>query len=535
VSEAAIKIDAAASAAFTNWNVAAARVRRRTGAVTVAAITAMAAALGIPASPAHAQAQVVDLTLERMVELGLRDSYRVRQLELEVDRTRSLLRAEQAGLKSRVEMVLSAPEFQSISDYKWNSDLQRNELIHENTRRWQMDLSVRQPVILFGFPTNGYLSLNNRVYRYTQLDDEERDIRYYNRYFIGYDQPLFQPNRMRHSLEEAQLNLERSELDYGGDVVGMVDDLAGDYYELLEAAYDRVIAAEHVADLETASDAAQQVVQSSPSRNIELDQLQVELVNAREEWQRARSSFRLQSENIKQRLRLGAMDSIALDPSLDVEPIEVDAARAIELATTLAPRLRRLAINRRQSEIGLERTRGNNSFRMNVRLTYGREVQDPRFENIWTEPRNSYTVNVNATIPIWDWGERKHRIQASRYSIERNDLSIEEARSQIATSVLNEVRNLEEYQQRALNMQGNLEFARQITASTIERYGAGEITLVDVLQTIDREANTARNFLDAYLGYRRALLRLQEITYYDFEHDVPILERFGISTPATPE
>ena len=135
----------------------------------------------------------LELTLDRMVALGLRDSYRVRHLQLEVERTRSLLTAERAGLKSRVSLNIAAPQFQAISDNKWNSVLQRNELVREDTRRFQMDLSVRQPVILFGYPTNGVLSLNNRVYRYTQVNDDGRDTTFYNRYFVAYDQPLFQP------------------------------------------------------------------------------------------------------------------------------------------------------------------------------------------------------------------------------------------------------------------------------------------------------------------------------------------------------
>lgn len=235
-----------------------------------------------PRSAQPAPGQTIELTLERMVELGLRDSYRVRQLQLEVERTRSLLRAEQASLKSSVELDINAPEFQSISDYKWNSDLQRNELIAENTRRYQLDLSVRQPVILFGFPTNGFLSLNNRVYRYNQIDGLEQDIRYYNRYFVGYNQPLFQPNRMKNDLEGAQLELEQSELEYQGDVVGMIDDLAEDYYGLVEDAYRRDLASEFVTDLESAVEAARQVIATDQNRAIELDQLQVEIANARQ-------------------------------------------------------------------------------------------------------------------------------------------------------------------------------------------------------------------------------------------------------------
>ena len=96
-------------------------------------ITAVLALLVLSAASRPLDAQVQDheleLTLELMVELGLRDSYRVRQLQLEVERTRSLLRAQQARLKSRVDLQLATPEFQAITDYKWNSTLQRDELI----------------------------------------------------------------------------------------------------------------------------------------------------------------------------------------------------------------------------------------------------------------------------------------------------------------------------------------------------------------------------------------------------------------------
>jgi outer membrane protein TolC len=426
-----------------------------------------------------------------------------------------------------VELEIAAPEFESISDYKWNSTLQRNELIYENTRRWQLDLSVRQPVILFGFPTNGNLSLNNRVYRYSQIGDE-RDVRFYNRYFIGYQQPLFQPNEMKNDLEEARLDLERSELEYQGDVVEMVNDLAEDYFELLEVAYERVIAASRLANLEKASAAARDRVAADSSRAIELDRLQVELANAREDGQQAASSFRLRASQIKQRLRLSAADTIAVDPVLRVVPVDVDHERAVQLATTIAPRLRELAIDRREGEIELAQTRGNDSFRLNLEVTYGREMQDPRFGNLWTEPRNSYTVNVSGSIPLWDWGERKHRIRAGRFALDRTDLETEEARSSIETNVANQVANLEEYEQRALNMQANLDLARQITGTTLDRYRTGEVALVDVLQTIERESDTASNFLEAYLGFENALRELQQLTYYDFQRNIPLLERFRI-------
>lgn len=79
-------------------------------------------------------------------------------------------------------------------------------------------------------------------------------------------------------------------------------------------------------------------------------------------------------------------------------------------------------------------------------------------------------------------------------------------------------------------MEENLELAREITETNLERYRAGQVELLNLLQSISREAETANNLLDAYLGYRQALLQLQDLTFYDFEQDMPLLERFRIRT-----
>ncbi|HUH12001.1 MAG TPA: TolC family protein [Longimicrobiales bacterium] len=509
---------------------------RHTGGLSWRVLTlclALAPCFGAPAPAAAQQAPAtVELTLERMVELGLDDSYRVRQLQLGVERRRSLLRAQQADLRSRVYLNIATPEFRAISDEKWNSDLGRNEIVHTNTRLWEMDLSVRQPVMLLGYPTNGYLSLNNRVYRYSQLGNSD-EVNYYNRYFVAYEQPLFQPNRMRNSLEEARLNLESAELDYLDDVVRVIDDLADDYYDLFEDAFRIRVAEDRVDALEQVGEIADELAAENAARRIDIDQLEVELANAREQTQQARSGFRRQAEDIKQRLRLQPSDSIVVDPVADVRPVPVDVERAIELAKTLVPRMREIEISRRRGEISLEETEGRNSFRMDLAVSYGREMQDPRFQQLWGEPRNSYTVRLNGYVPVWDWGARANRIQAQEYSIRQTDLRMEEAHSQIETNVRSVIRNLADFEERALNMETNLELARRNTAAALMRYRAGEASLLDVLQTINQEAATTVNFLDAYLGYRNSLLRLQDLTYYDFEHDASLLDRFGIDPSAS--
>lgn len=511
---------------------------------TMKRMTAVAAMAMLLAGPGETAAQVaasaasagvggiIDLDLRVMVDLALYSSYRVRQLNLGIDRTQLRLRSQRARLRSRVDLDLSAPDYRSITESRWNSDLGREELIHEDSRRLEAELSVRQPVILLGYPTNGYLSLNNRIYRYTQVDEAgDSDLRYYNRAFVSYTQPLFQPNELKNDLEEAELDLEDAELGFYEDVVEIIEDVSNDYFDLFEEAYGAVINESHVANLIVAEESAAALAEDDPSRAIELGQIRVELANAREQLQQARSEFRLEATSLKTRLNIPETDSIALDPVIAIQPVLVDAETATTYALELTPRMRQLDISYRENEINLDQTRGRGGVQVDVRLTYGREMQDPVFQQMWGEPTNTYTIDVNGRIPIWDWGERKYRIQAAEVGLRQTDLRREEVENEIRASVQSEVRNVSEYQNRALAMEENLELAQELSAESLELYTGGGLAVVDLLQTLRREADTAENLLDAYLGWRRAITRLQEMTFYDFERGVPVLERFGIEIP----
>jgi outer membrane protein TolC len=477
---------------------------------------------------------LIDLTLERMVDLALSRSYQVRQLNLSIERDRHNLRAEQARLKSSVDLDLTMPSYRLTAEPKWNSTLQKNEIVQENRRTWEGELAIRQPVVLFGYPTNGYLSFNNRMYRYLQIEtDGDRDVRYYNRYFIRYTQPLFQPNALKNNLEKAELSLESTQLDFYDDVVGIVDNVSGDYFDLFEDTYQSSINRNLVENLERALQVSRDLARSDSARSIDVDQVQVELANAREQLQRSESAFRLRASTVKQRLGLLEADSIALEPAFRLDPIFIDVDEATRLALEITPRMRQLDISLRQSEIRLEETKGRGGFRMDLSLSYGRERQDEFFDRIWVDPDNSYTIDVRAYLPIWDWGGRSARIAASRIGIDQTRLRMEEAEIQLRARIRNEVLNVREYQDRTLAMLENLELARAVSSSGFRRYENGTIGAFELIQSLRREADTANNFLDAYIGWREALLRLQRLTYYDFESGMSILEHFGLAEGLT--
>jgi outer membrane protein TolC len=190
--------------------------------------------------------------------------------------------------------------------------------------------------------------------------------------------------------------------------------------------------------------------------------------------------------------------------------------------------MRQLAIQHRRNEMNLQSTRDNGGLQLDLRMTYGREMRDPDFSEMWRHPSNSYTLGVNGRIPIWDWGERKARVSAAEINVRQTDLRREEAELDIRASVQSEIRSIAEYQSRAVAMEENLTLAAGLSAQGLERYRAAEISLLELIQAFRRESDTAENLLDAYLGWRRSLSDLRQMTFYDFESDMPVLDRFGV-------
>ena len=473
-------------------------------------------------------AQTIDLTLERTVSIAMENSYRIRRLELGIERTRLFLKARQAQLKSSVALELKSPEFEKVSDYKWNSTLQRDEIVRQNTRLWEGELSISQPVILFGYPTNGYLSLNSRTYRYNQQKNDSKNTTWYNRYFVRFKQPIFQPNFLKNDITEAELDLESENLRYISDQVDLIDDVSDDYFDLFEEAYRSKIYAQEVDNLERVLNMAETAADDDPSRKIELLQVRLELGNARERLLRNKSRVRSETEQLRGNIGLGKDVLITLDPEINIQPLEVNTEEAIQYGLSLRPRLRELEINKKKEEIDLDNTKGRNAFHIDLELTYGLEKQDEEFNDLWNQYDNSYSVSVEAYVPIWDWGRRKALIEADKISLRRSELAIEEFREKVETDIRNAIEDLQEFQRRTLTMEEHLETSESLVEASIEQYEDEQMPLQDLLRSIKTQSETNRAFLDAYLGFKKSMLSLMTKTYYDFEFGQPLIERFQV-------
>ncbi|MBN1999278.1 TolC family protein, partial [candidate division KSB1 bacterium] len=403
--------------------------------------------------------QTIFLTLDSVVDIALNNSYRTKMLRYDIERSLFWLKARKASLKTRVYMDLRTPDLQHISDYKWNSVERRDELVMQNTQLWQSDLSVKQPVIFFGYPTNGYVSLNYRINKYQQRDDGNKEIDYYNRFYFKFEQPILLPNRLKNDLEEAQLNYDDIKLDYVEERVGIIKDVSDDYFDIFRLVYQK-----NIYDVKKEYlDRILNIVKNDSARIFDKTQVELEKSNVEENLLSNKSRLRMEFVNLKQRLRLNLDDSLAIQPTIKISPITVNLKNAIDYGFFYNPRLQRLSINKRRSELDVEEQKGRNSFHLTLEATYGLEKKNHHVETLWDRFDNSNSVTLNAYVPLWDGGERRARIEAETVDLRRRDLEISQHRQDIDSDIRNEYTNLREFYQRAKNMQQSMELSKKLT------------------------------------------------------------------------
>lgn len=467
---------------------------------------------------------VIDLNLDTAIEIAMNNSYRTKRLKIEIERGILFLKARKASLHTQIGMKMKSPDLQNISEYKWNSELKKDEIVRVNTALWQSDLAVRQPLILLGYPTNGYLSLNYQLYQYSQRDVDLRQRDLYNRLYFQFEQPLFLPNELKNDLEEAELNLQDIKLDYVNERLQIIDDIADDYFDLFQLIHQDLIYKKQFRLLQQISIQSDSAFAAQTARHIEKTQLDLELTNVKESLLANQSEIREDLADMKQRLRLSREDSLTVTPEISIKAIDVNLEAAMQLGLDNHPYLQQLHINKRRSEIDVESAKADNAFHMSIEMTYGLEKQNHQVSNLWEDLDNSKSLTLNAYMPLWDGGVRSNTIQAEKLDVSRRILDIEEQREEIRKEISNAYTNLKEFYQRAMNMQQSVELSQNIAEASAQQYLQEQISLQDLLQILNRNRDTEIKFLNVYLDYRRALVTLITQTCFDFEKNRSLLE-----------
>lgn len=475
----------------------------------------MTAVIVLNAVPSRAQTV---LTLEGALGIAMERSPRIKHSRLSLERSEASLRAANARLKSKFSLSITPISYSNSNRF---NDIFSTWYTQETTESFGT-FRIDQPIKW----TDGTLSLINRLSwrdSYSEYTDE-RSKTYTNNLYISFDQPIFTYNRTKMDLKALELDLENSQLGYALEKLAIEKSVMENFYEVYKAKMQLEISEEEFENNRERHEISQNKVDAGIASLDELYQSELDLANARSSLQNNKVSLENALDRFKQLLGIDLDEEIEIEADISYRNTMVDLQLAISHGLKHRAELRQRQIAIENARDALVQAGTRNEFYGNINLSYGTTGTDEVFGDLYDKPDENQEVRLTLEIPIWDWGEKKAEMRASRASLEASRLSLEEEEDNIIISIRQAYRNLENQVIQIDIAKQNVRRSQLTYEINLEKYRNGDLSSYQLNEYQNQLSQARLNEVSALILYKQYLLDMKIQSLWDFENNASIVE-----------
>lgn len=459
-------------------------------------------------------------SLGQSIEIAQTNSPDIRKSRLNLLSNQKSLDARRAGMKSRVDLDVVPVDFFRNRMYEpiiasWNTTQDFTSYAN---------LSVSQPIAA----TDGTISLNNRFgYRDSYTEFQDQSFTSFSNYlYLQVDQPIFTYNRLKLDVKELELNLENAQINYALQLLSLERTVTQSFYALYQRQNDLEIAKDEYDNQQISYDITEIKVDADLLAKEELYQAELNLSSSKSTLENAQAILQNSADDFKFLVGIDVYEDIAVDVDIKFITQEVDLRRAIDYGLQHRMELRQRNIDIERGMFEITRTKALNEFRGSVALSLGvfgdNAVATNVYNNVETTPR----LMVSLSIPIWDWGENKMRVEASQANLDMRRVDLEVQENDIIVNIRKTYRNLQNLENQIVLAQQNVKNAEITYEINLERYRNGDLTSFDLGRFQNQLSSKKTDLATALINYKIELLNLKILSLYDFENDEPVIPVF---------
>jgi outer membrane protein TolC len=462
-----------------------------------------------------------ELTLERALDIAFRNSPTIRQTGYSLVASERNLMAQQAALKSQFSLA--------VTPYRTSSDRVFNDLIadynSQTQTRSEATFTIRQPIKY----TDGTVFIRN-TFGWTEASSSaagsEKSSRFSNSLSINLQQPLFTYNRTKMAIQELELALENTQLAYVIQRLSIERQVTAQFLNLYYSRMSIQISQEELNNAMESLNIIQSKVEAGLSAPEELYQADITKDNSLAALENQKMEHENSLDAFKRLLGL-ELESL-VDVSADIQKtlVEVDLGRAIDHGLENRMELRQRDIELQYAMNDLIVVGAQNEFKASLEVGFGLTGTDESLDNIFDSPNSDRLFALTFDIPLFDWGEKKHRLAASQAQIDTSRLSAEEEMKGIKSEIREAYRSFMNQKLQIEIAEKSIKNAELTYDINLERYRNGDLSSKD-LQFYQLQLSQQRlSLVQALISNRLALLDLKIRTLWDFEKNRSILEDF---------
>lgn len=453
------------------------------------------------------------LTLDDALNIAMENSPDIQKSKLNMDINKENLNAQLASLKSQFSFNVTPFEYSIQEKYneyfsEWNT---------EENKISKGSLIISQPIK----QTDGTLILRNNL-SYQDNYSEANDSHYKgfdNNFFLEFNQPLFTYNRTKMMIKRNQLSLKTATLSYSIQRLNIERQVTQAFYYIYQKQKEVQINKEEYENQKISLEIIKSKVDAGLSAKEELVQAELNVATSKSNYDN--SIVELQNDKDQFKLLLGISIFAEVEVEADIEyiPVLVNLDKAIEHASKQRMELKQRQIEINNAELDIIQSKATNEFRADMNLSLGLMGNNENFRNIYDKPTKSPQVGITFSIPIFDWGERKARIKASKLQLESREIDKKNEEDNIILNIRQTYRNLQ-------NLITQIEIAEkseknaQLTYEiNLERYKNGDLTSMDLDRYQNQLSQKKADLSNALINYKLELLNLKIQSLWDFENN----------------
>lgn len=453
------------------------------------------------------------LTLDDALSIALKESYGIKAAEYNLTSSQRNLEAFKRGLMTSINLELDAPNYSHRIINNFNPQTGTNDFFDFGFTTYEGRLIFTQPVVA----TNGTFTLSGTLWKREQFkSDIDYPTDYYSNLILGFRQPLFTFNTQKASLKRAEINLQKSERNFGKAEREVIYSVTSAFFRLYQLKKNVEIKAEKVIQTESSYKLAFSKFKAGLIAEVEALQLEVDLAADKNSLLDSERSFKEAKDDFKILIGIRLDEEFDVTADIKFAPLTPDVDEAVQYALSSRAELLNAESDIQLRDLNLDEVDSRGNISATIIASYGINKNDDLFRGVFYEFAKDRSVILRLNVPILDWGRNSREVEAAEAELNLSKLDYANQRQNIEKEIRAIVNKIESAKARVEVLSRTVEIAEKSYDISMQRFESGNITSFDLSQMQLKLTDAKINSLNALIDYNLAVADLERKTLKDY-------------------
>lgn len=365
------------------------------------------------------------------------------------------------------------------------------------------------------------------IYGTTQLqrfDDFDRNNVLYNGipYGLGYTQPLLQFNSLKWDKKIEPLKFNESKQAFIETQEKISITVTEYFFDLLLAQVNLNIAELNYSNTKRILTIADTKFELGKISKNEILQLQLEVLNSQKAVGTSKRDVEIATLNLRSYTGIEGNDRIKLDMPAVVAQMSVATEKvlteAFENRSDAIAFVRRLAEARRD----VAKAKGENGLKATLSANLGFSNAANTAFDVYRNPKNQQSVQLQLSIPVMDWGRSKSRTKTAQANEQFITYAVEQDKQTFKQQIVTQVTLFNMMKEQIQLTDEAEKIAAEKYKIASERYVLGNLSITDLSIAFQENDRAKRDYVSSLRDFWGAYYQLRYLSLYDFEKNVKI-------------